>query len=182
MAAFLYRKGMTMLNKKPSFILFDWGGTLMERMPCWLAREKKWTKEEPVQGARELIEALHKGGYRLGLASNASEGSEESIRENLDTMGIGHLFERIYTWRSVGSPKPWPPFWHYILRDLAMPAEQILMVGDDYMSDVWGAQEAGMYGIWFNAHSDEVRERERVRTVHSLSELMQIVGLAEIVK
>lgn len=158
-----------------TFILFDWGGTLMERMPCWLAKEKRWTDEKPVAYARELVEHLHEVGFRLGLASNASEGDEESIRACLDGMGIGHLFEKIYTWRSVGSPKPWPPFWHHILRDLQVPAEQIVMIGDDWMSDVWGAQETGMHGIWFNQHSDEVRERARVHTVHSLREIEEML-------
>lgn len=160
-------------------ILFDWGGTLMERMPCWLAREKRWTLEEPVRDASELVQNLHAAGYRLGLASNASEGDEQSIRTCLDSMNIGHLFERIYTWRSVGSPKPWPPFWHHILCDLALPAEQFVMIGDDWMSDVWGAQEVGMRGIWFNQHSEEVRERERVRTVHDLREIEVLLGIRQ---
>lgn len=149
----------------------------MERMPCWIAKEKRWTNEKPVCYATELITHLHTAGYRLGLASNASEGDEQSIRTCLDGMNIGHLFERIYTWRSVGSPKPWPPFWQYILRDLALPPEKIMMIGDDWMSDVWGAQEAGMYGIWFNQYADEVRERERVRTVHRLRDVETLIGL-----
>lgn len=160
---------------KPIFILFDWGGTLMERMPCWLAKKKCWTDEEPVSYALELLQNLHKAGYRLGLASNASEGDEESIRLCLGAMG--HLFERIYTWRSVGSPKPWPPFWHRIIKDLGLAPEQIMMIGDDWMTDVWGAQEAGMYGIWFNQQSNEVRSRPRVQTVHNLRDIEKLLGL-----
>lgn len=152
-------------------VLFDWGGTLMERMPCWIAKEKRWTDEKPVLYVLELVEYLHGKGFRLGLASNASEGDEESIRACLDGIGVGHFFEKMYTWRSVGSPKPWPPFWHAILMDLNVSAEHVVMVGDDWMSDVWGAQDLGMYGIWFNQHSDEVRERDRVRTIHSLKEI-----------
>lgn len=153
------------------YLLFDWGGTLMRVMPRWCGHELGWTTEEPTPYAQEVLTQLHDAGWRMSLASNASESAEEPIRECLNTMGVGGYMEQLYTWRKIGSPKPWAPFWRAIIQDVALPPERFVMIGDDWMGDVWGAQQAGMYAIWFNPHTEEVRERERVVTIHDMREL-----------
>lgn len=156
-------------------LLFDWGGTLMRTMPRWLGADDGWTREDAVPHATETLHHLC-GSWCMGLASNACESDEAAIRTSLDTIGIGGLFARIYTWRSVGTPKPWAPFWNHVLRDLGVTPDRVVMIGDDWMGDVWGARQAGLNGVWFNPHTDEVREREGVRTMRDFRQLPDILA------
>ncbi len=151
-------------------ILFDWGGTLMQTMPVYLGRGSGWSFVPPVSGATDAVRTVS-NSWIVGLASNASESDEDEVRAALDTMGVGTLMERVYTFRRVGKPKPWPEFWRYVLDDLALPPSQVVMVGDAYMDDVWGAVNAGMHGIWLNMHSSENRTGSRQRTIHGFDQL-----------
>lgn len=156
--------------------LFDWGGTLMRVMPRWIAAQGEWTREEAVPHVAEVLEHLSGAGWRMGLASNASESDEAAVRRSLDTIGVGRFMERIYTWRSVGTPKPWPPFWHHIVRDFGVDPRCMVMIGDDWMGDVWGANEVGLRAVWFNPHSDDVREAEGIRTMKDFRNLPEILA------
>ncbi|WP_353118712.1 HAD family hydrolase [Nitratidesulfovibrio sp.] len=156
-------------------LLLDWGGTLMRVMPRWMGPQHGWTDEEPMPHAGEVLCALA-AGWRLALASNASESDEGPIRAALAPMGVGPLLAGVYTWRSAGAPKPWPPFWAYALRDLGLPANRAVMIGDDWTGDVWGATQAGMSGIWFDpprpgGQTREARTTPRVRTMRDFREL-----------
>lgn len=160
-------------------LLLDWGGTLMRVMPRWLGAELGWSEEHPMPHAGDVLCGLA-DNWRLALASNASESEEEPIRRALAPLGVGPLLSGVYTWRSVGAPKPWPPFWAYVLRDLGLPPHRVVMVGDDWMGDVWGATQAGMFGIWFAP--DEYRAQREGRTgprVRTMRDFRQLPGLLE---
>jgi putative hydrolase of the HAD superfamily len=66
-----------------------------------------------------------------------------------------------------------------VLRGLGLPARRVVMIGDDWTGDVWGATQAGMYGIWFDPPRDdrrggrarEARTAPRVRTMRDFREL-----------
>lgn len=170
--------GPAAANLPDRALLLDWGGTLMRVMPRWMGPQHGWTDEEPMPHAGEVLRALSVG-WRLALASNASESDEDPIRAALAPMGVGPLLAGVYTWRSAGAPKPWPPFWAHVLRDLGLPARRVVMIGDDWTGDVWGATQAGMYGIWFDPPRDahrgggahEARTAPRVRTMRDFREL-----------
>lgn len=151
-------------------LLFDWGGTLMETMPVYLGEGRGWSTVPAVDGA---VEAVQKGSesWRVALATNASESSDEEMLAAFEPLGIQNCFSAVYSFGRAGRPKPWIEFWRYALNDLQLPADKVVMIGDSYMDDIWGATEAGLYGIWLNLHSDERREKERVRTIHSFAEL-----------
>ncbi len=160
-------------------LLLDWGGTLMRVMPRWMGPQHGWTDEEPMPHAGRVLCALA-ASWRLALASNASESDEGPIRDALAPMGVGPLLAGVYTWRSAGAPKPWPPFWGHVLRDLGLPAHNVVMIGDDWTGDVWGATQAGMHGIWFdpprNGNVREARTAPRVRTMRDFRELPALLA------
>ena len=43
--------------------------------------------------------------------------------------------------------KPSATFYNTVLKDIAVPADQCVMVGDDIVSDIGGAQGVGMMGV-----------------------------------
>ncbi|MCT4626834.1 HAD family hydrolase [Halodesulfovibrio sp.] len=151
-------------------LLFDWGGTLMETMPVYLAGKGVWSSVPAVDGAAEAV--LHASkSWRVALATNASESGDEAMLAAFEPMGISQCFSAVYSFGRAGRPKPWAEFWRYALHDLQLPAERVVMVGDSYMDDIWGATEVGINGIWLNLHSDERKEKARMRTIHSFAEL-----------
>ena len=151
-------------------LLFDWGGTLMQTMPVYLGEGHGWSTVAAVEGAADAVKTSSKS-WRVALATNASESSDEEMLAAFEPLGIRDCFSAVYSFGKAGRPKPWSEFWRYALNDLQLPAERIVMIGDSYMDDIWGATEAGLNGIWVNLHSDEHREKECMRTIHCFSEL-----------
>jgi putative hydrolase of the HAD superfamily len=160
---------------KDRAILFDWGGTLMTSMPYYMGAGRGWSPVPAVEGVLDAVQAL-RSSWTIGLASNASESEDDEVRASLDTIGLGSFMDRIYTYRRVGRPKPWPDFWRYVLSDLGMQPSQVVMVGDNYMDDVWGAANVGMHAVWLNLGSPDVRKGDRYRTIHNYSELPGVLA------
>lgn len=154
-------------------LLLDWGGTIMVSMPVYLGGGKGWTQEAAVPGVVETITAITSAypDLLVGLASNASESDETEIITCLDSIGMGEIMDAVYTIRQTGKPKPWPEFWAYALRDLRMQPEQVVMVGDDYMADVWGPVQVGMRAVWLNRRTQENKQGLLYTTIHDFSEL-----------
>ncbi|MFV0421405.1 HAD family hydrolase [Oleidesulfovibrio sp.] len=156
-------------------LLFDWGGTLMENMPWYMGKEQGWSEVPATPHAEATVRSLAPY-WVTGLASNAGESDEAEVRVSLDTMGLGNVLNRIYTFRLVGRPKPQPGFWHYVLRDLGLRAESVVMVGDDYMADIWGANQLGIRGVWFNRRTNERREGKLYTTMFDFRELPELLA------
>jgi putative hydrolase of the HAD superfamily len=71
----------------------------------------------------------------------------------------------------VGYKKPAPEFFRFILDDLGLQPEQAVMVGDDFPTDVLGAQSVSIRAIWCNERTDEVRTGRLYKTIHDFREL-----------
>ena len=133
---------------KKGCILFDWGDTLMRVLPEYHGPMKDWPRVEAVPGAAEMLAALHQE-RTLALATNAADSDEQDIRAALRRADLERWLDHIYCFKKIGFRKPSPEFFAYILEDLGLPAEQVIMVGDDYMADVLGARQCGLRAVWF---------------------------------
>lgn len=89
------------------------------------------------------LDALRARGLRLGVISNW----DERLRGLLEELGLARRFEVIVVSCEVGVLKPERRIFEAALRALALPAEAVLHVGDDFESDVLGAQGAGMRAL-----------------------------------
>ena len=99
-----------------------------------------WDKVLP--GTRETLLALKKN-YRLGVISN-SDGGMPNLLARLD---LADCFEAIIDSAHVGYQKPHPEIFRAALRQLNVPAEQSVYVGDVCSIDYTGAVGAGMKAI-----------------------------------
>lgn len=151
-------------------ILFDWGDTLMRVFPQFGGPMKDWPKVEAVSGAAEMLAVLH-ADLHLALATNAADSTEEDIRLALRRVDIDRWLDRIYCFKNIGHRKPSPEFFVYILKDLGLSPEQVVMVGDDYETDVLGASHCGLRAIWLNEGSVSESYTEPQCTIHALAEL-----------
>jgi HAD superfamily hydrolase (TIGR01549 family) len=124
----------------------------MVGFPEYIGLMKDWPRVEAVPGAAEMLARLHTD-WILCLATNAADSTETDIRAALRRVELEKYIDKIYCFKTVGHKKPFREFFDHILRDLGLSAENVIMVGDDYITDVLGAQQAGLRAVWFNSTS-----------------------------
>ncbi|HNT25678.1 MAG TPA: ribonuclease HI [Anaerolineales bacterium] len=154
-------------------LLFDWGDTLMRVFPLFPGPMKDWPQVAAMPGAAEALAALQ-ANWMLCIATNAADSNEEDIRAALRRVKLDEYIDTIYCYRSVGHRKPSPEFFDHILTDLNLDRTQVIMVGDDFDSDIQGANRSGLYAIWYTPRSQEVKQGEQYRSIGDLRQLPAI--------
>jgi putative hydrolase of the HAD superfamily len=106
---------------------------------------------------------LARRGYVLGIASNFDSRLRTICR------GLAPLVEcpHIFVSSEIGFPKPEPRFYRAVEEQLELPAEQILLVGDDYDADIAGPRAAGWQTMWLRREDVE----SSPEWIHSLGEI-----------
>jgi putative hydrolase of the HAD superfamily len=159
------------------WVLFDWGGTLMIDFPEYSGPMASWPRVEAVAHARETLERLRGMGWRTALATNADDSDEPEIRAALARVGLDESIDRVYCSRSIGHAKPSPEFFAFIIRDLGLEAADLVMVGDSFVSDVEGANRAGIRALWLHPGEADTAAGERWRAIESLAQIPDVVGI-----
>jgi HAD superfamily hydrolase (TIGR01549 family) len=90
---------------------------------------------------RPSLERLH-ARYRLFALSNGNA--------DLQRCGIAHWFSGHVTARSAGAAKPDARIFSRLLAEAGVEAHEVLHIGDDPVTDVAGAMQAGMQAVWLN--------------------------------
>ena len=128
-------------------------------------------------GAEELVRYLAKK-YPLTVVTN---GFVEVQYEKFDKSGLRDCFAHIVLSEEVGCQKPNPRIFEEALRMNGLQAEDVVMIGDSWSSDIQGAINAGIDQIWITkskeqgAKSQDTTEQTATYIVHSLSEVMEIL-------
>lgn len=82
----------------------------------------------PLEGVPAALRILHGQGYKLGVATNDSEGG---ARQTIEAIGIADLFVAAYGYDSVARPKPAPDAIHAFCALTGLAPDEIAMVGDN---------------------------------------------------
>jgi putative hydrolase of the HAD superfamily len=151
-------------------LLFDWGNTLMRDFPEFQGPMKDWPRLEALPHAAETLATLSPN-WNLALATSADVSSEGDIRIALDKVNLGQWLERIYSFTNTGLRKTSPDFYNFILKDLGLSPQNVIMIGDHFEADVQVPNRCGMRAIWLNETTAEEREGPLFRTVHNLAEV-----------
>jgi putative hydrolase of the HAD superfamily len=141
----------------------DLSSDVIERaMECFYSvSEEHW---KPKQGVKEVLDELKEDGLRLGLISNA--GDVPNVRRLLDKGKIAHYFDPLLVSAAEGIRKPHVELFHKVQKAWDMPADQIVMIGDNLMEDILGAQRAGIHQIWLKEHVDTLQNHEISEQIH----------------
>jgi len=116
-----------------------------------------------------------KSDWRLALATNAAESDKAQIWAALKRVDLDKLIENIYCFRKIGHKKPSREFFEFILKDLGVTVDQVVMVGDSFEIDVVGANQVGIRAIWLNERSPDRCSGKLYRTISSLADLPQVL-------
>ena len=125
-----------------------------------------------LEGAEELVRYLAKK-YPLTVVTN---GFIEVQYEKFDKSGLRDCFAHIVLSEEVGCQKPNPRIFEEALRMNGLQAEDVVMIGDSWNSDIQGAINAGIDQIWIRKSKDPLPEGQSATyLVQSLSEVMEIL-------
>ena len=153
-------------------VLFDWGDTVMRDHPEITIPMVEWETVEVIEGIADVLAYLHASGRQIILATSAAISDENQIRGALARGGLDSYFSHIYCFKNTNLPKG-EAFYHYILNDLNLSASDTLMVGDGFEKDIQIPNGMGIFAVWFNPKSDEIRKGALHLTVHSMRELLK---------
>ena len=86
--------------------------------------------------------------YRLFLVTN---GTRPTQIVRLQSAGIDGFFEEMFFSEQIGCAKPYAGFFDYVFSHIqGLDKARVVLVGDSLTSDILGANNAGITGIWFN--------------------------------
>lgn len=136
----------------------------------------EWPRVEVVEGAKEVLSQLHVH-YRLALATNAVQSTEEQIRGALQRIDVAEYIELVYCFRTIGMKKPSPEFFKAVLQNSQAAPGDTLMVGDSLENDVMGAVRSGLKAVWLNEVDGSEEQGVGFFTIHRLSDLPEAVRL-----
>jgi HAD superfamily hydrolase (TIGR01509 family) len=158
----------------PSWILFDWGDTLMsEDGPADYAMAD-WPEVRAIAGAEEVVPALA-ARHLLAIATNASVSDRQAIERALARVGLAQHLSEIFCFRDLGLKKTDPRFWDVVEARLGVPRARLLMIGDDLENDVLAPQRCGVAAIWFNWKRAPTPPRLTVTMIDRLEELLALL-------
>jgi putative hydrolase of the HAD superfamily len=145
----------------------DFGAELGERFP----QERR---KAPVvyEDTFEVLDKL-KDHYQLLLLTN---GSPDLQHTKLSlTPELIPYFDHIVISGDFGKGKPDPSIFEHAQSRLSLQKEEVMMVGDNVMTDILGANRAGIKSVWINRHQKERNEVIPTYEIQHLKELFTIL-------
>lgn len=125
--------------------------------------------------AAEPVLKLLRMHYPMVLVSNFY-GNVETV---LKDFGIDGYFKKIVESAVVGVRKPDPEIFRIGVRDLGLPADEVLVVGDSYRKDILPARKAGCQTLWLKGKgwTPEEDAQSDPCVIDSLDEIPALLGL-----
>lgn len=113
---------------------------------------------------------LKRSGIGLALVTN---GAADVQRDKVDALGLVDWLDAIVISSEVGTAKPDRRLFDRALEELAVRRGNVWHVGDNLITDVGGAQRAGIPAVWLNRlgltrAQDQPQPDLEIRSLHEL--------------
>ena len=116
------------------------------------AEDILWTAASPgeaMPGAQEMLACLTARGIRTGVISNLC-WTGGALTRRLQRLLPGHGFEFVIASSDYGVRKPGTLIFRAALARAGLAAEDVWFCGDQIEADVFGAQGAGLFPVWYD--------------------------------
>jgi len=119
-----------------------------------------------VPGARGLLERLHNRAV-IAIVTNSQSDEQE---EKLAFLGFRDLVDHLVVSEDVGVSKPDPRIFQIALDRAGTTAEEAVMLGNSWETDILGARSAGVRAVWFNRFHEPNPEPGVVAEIDTLED------------
>jgi 2,3-diketo-5-methylthio-1-phosphopentane phosphatase/HAD superfamily hydrolase (TIGR01509 family) len=127
-----------------------------------------------LDGAKETLDTLHTRGVTLGVASNKFG---RFSRLALDHLKVSSYFKSVIGAGDVPRNKPFPDMIHTVLKEMGLPPEDVVFVGDT-LTDIETGNTAGVdvYALPTGFHTrQELSQKKPKRILRDLNELVDLL-------
>lgn len=121
---------------------------------CGSLWRSQLTEAYTLEGAAEAVAALERAGIRRAYLSNIWPPFYEHFRRAFRSEAEAPQFLSF----RMGLSKPDRAFFEAALRELGVPAGEVVMIGDTYKNDIQPAIELGMRTVWVLHRPQKERE------------------------
>ena len=102
----------------------------------------------PMPGVAAMLAGLRERGVRTGVISNLG-WTGEALEDRLRRLLPEHAFEFVIASSDYGVRKPGALIFQAALAKAGLAAEDVWFCGDQIDADVFGAQGAGIFPVWY---------------------------------
>ena len=112
--------------------------------------------------ARNVLASLRRRSKSIALICNTGLTPGIALRKLLAEEGVAEYFDLMLFSDEVGTRKPDPAIFHLAASSMKMEPTEIVHVGDNLKTDVWGAKKAGFKAIHFHCEKghDKIAEAD----------------------
>ena len=131
-------------------ILLDLGDVIMQEETEARDDEGNTLRAELVSGMGEIVRGFKMRGYKLGLVADTRSKTAWNV---LHQHGLYDLFDALAISEQVGCEKPDPRIFRVALDTLKIAAPdyaRVVMVGNNRIRDIRGANRLGLISVWFH--------------------------------
>ena len=164
-------------------ILFDLGDVIMKEESE--IKDAGWNTlhADLVEGMAEVVHALKARGYKLGLVADTRPKTAWNV---LHQFNLYDCFDAFAISEEVGAEKPDPRIFLAALNALRIEPQdygRVLMVGNNLVRDVRGANEVGLISVWFHWNERYLANPDRSdlpsHEVHTARDLLDLIESIE---
>jgi FMN phosphatase YigB (HAD superfamily) len=129
-------------------------------------------------GAKQMLESLRAGGYKLALLANYN--CDRVFQRTVDYLGVRSYFDVCLCSAAVEYRKPDTNFFQIVLdRWDALPYE-VVVVGDSLLEDVQGGLELGALTVWVQGITTEQVEQQNQMLAEQVKPDAVVVALEKV--
>lgn len=146
-------------------------------------REQYEAAWQPVPGAIALASALKRAGIGFVIVTN-NVTSEQVLK--LDRCGLRPYVDALITSEDVGVTKPGARIFEAALAAAGVGPAEAVMLGDSWLTDVAGAQAAGVRAVWLNRagavapDSTASGSVPEIQSLEPLADVWRVLGLTPV--
>lgn len=117
----------------------------------------------------ETLQTLKRAGFVVGLVSNR----RKPVQDELAELGLLPLLDFAFVAGEINVWKPNPEIFYHALKQADSDPEHTVYVGDNYYTDIIGAQNAGLHPVLIDP--DDVFPDAECTVIRALGELLGIL-------
>jgi FMN phosphatase YigB (HAD superfamily) len=165
---------------KIAALLFDLGDVIMQEETEVKDNEWNTLSADLVDGMGDALRALKTRGYRFGLVADTRVKTAWNV---LHQHGLYGLFDALAISEEVGAEKPDPHIFCAALDALKIAPpdySRVVMVGNNLMRDVRGANQLGLISVWFHWNDRYLPDPDFLDTpAYEMRSARELIGLVD---